>query len=1298
MIIDRIINKLYFKKYTLIDSYQDNNDIASPEDSATVIEKLFYTWIESLVKKGYRSPLQLRDIYQFPRRLQIDKTVDDGFGVVDYGRRWPLISHFYRKFTITNHLAIGFKTIAIVMSIVTPLVFKQLLNSIQTNQLSMHSLMWCIALFVSSLIGTMSVQHGYHWGMTSAIQVKSSLVSKIYEKMLRLNNYSKSLYSIGKIMNMVSADGDSFLYYFWDNHIELFLLPIQITGLLIVLFYVVGLAGLFGFIVMVVMLPVNTFLGGRASVCYRESLVYNDDRLSLISELINGIQFLKLYAWEKSFIDRIKEKRGPQLQWQWKMVIYWLLSNLLTQSLSAVVLLITLFFYSLFGHQLDVTIAFTSLTIFNNLRKPLEFLPESIQRILKLLESSKRIEDYFKAPEIGIEIDYEVTNTENEEIYIKNAHFDWTDGKGDASTLNTNVTKEINFRAPVGKLTMICGSVGSGKSSLLLSLMGEIHKTCGEVRSLKSVGYTSQQPFLMGCSLRENILFGKPYDRKRYLQVLEACALNLDIHQFPGRDQTEIGERGLNLSGGQKQRIALARALYADCQCLIMDDPLSAVDTRVAKHLFINAINGPLAEGKTRILVTHQLQYLSSADHIALFHNDTLIQGTYEELSQKGINFQSILDLKRLRPESEEDDDDQSLIDHELDGNTHDHDLKIPIDSLIVDQVDDGHMEMSKLIVEEERGSSDFGYGSWLLYARSGGSWYYFLFITFLYVLGQLVFQSSDYWLAIWSQSKSTSLSDSQSLASTATSDSYYLKIYLILIVSFIFLIGSRFVLLSRYALNAAKVLHDHMLLSVTLAPCQFFLENPSGRILNRFSRDVTDIDIKILPELSDILHCASTIIVSMLIMAYLNPYITLPLLVFVLPYVVVQRIYLPTSMELKRMEAVTKSPVFSILQETYQGLITIRVHQQQQRFIQELRKRLELNLRIFHFQYTTHRYMSMRLEIISSLVVLFASFIAVLQNNQENPGISSLMITTAFGMTGFISWGVKQVSDLSLKMNSVERVNTYINIPREGGSGISHELPSSQQVSNEWPKNGNIEFKDLSVRYKNTSDPVLNGITFSIQSQEKIGIVGRTGSGKTTLGFSLFRLVEACSGQIEIDGQDISQMSLYDLRSRLACVPQDPFIFSGSIRGNLDPFNQFSDHEIWTNLELVQLKKLVTHMPLKLNTHISEGGSGLSVGQKQLFCLCRALLRKSKIVLLDESSASLDFTTDSIIKSVIRNYLKESTVITVAHRLDTIIDSDKILVIDQGQLIEFDSPQNLMNLKNSKFSKLVNAFHLHHK
>eukprot|EP01133_Synstelium_polycarpum_P011567 gene11567-13500_t len=1022
----------------------------SPETDAGLFSRFTYSWASETVKRGAKRPLELTDIP--------DIILND-------------IGYCYTISFETNR---------------------------GSDTPSHYGWLWFFAMFLSAAINALSLQHEYWYVVLMSLEIRGALMSLVFRKMLRLNNTSRRAYA-GKIMNLVSVDVENIHEYFWNGFIDIVAQPIQILLLLALLCIVIGWSGLLGFAVMGLSTPLSTYIITKSNVHYLESLIFSDQRVKLIGEFISGIRFLKLYNWENSFIDRITGQRNKQLVSSRRRLILWAMDRTVAQMTTGLVLLVTFLTYTLTGNTLTAATAFPAVTIFLALRKPLQMAPEAFQRLLVSISSCDRLEEYFNSSESSSYNDLAGGSDRADasrvatDIVIENGEFDWNDDRDVANTevvtspkdditssltasdslavsmdemtaaQQTSVLKNINFLAPAGKLTVIVGRVGEGKTSLVSALIGEIRCVNGTIQVPPTIGYTPQIAWLVNGTLRENILFGAPYDAERYAAVIEACCLKPDLVHLPAKDLTELGERGVNLSGGQKQRISLARCLYGDADAYILDEPLSAVDAEVGKHLFDHCIQGMMSN-RTRILVTHQLQFIPSADHIVVMEGGALIQGTYDELQSRGIDFESIMKTKIIDVDQPAKTD--SMAKNSL-SNSH---VISMADCIVMDtgDVTDELVQKSKLFVSEERNKGVIGAETYIPYFRSGGPTILYIAVILVFFFSQLVFSASDYWLVIWTQNS----------LQPQRGPNFYLIVYAGFIAAFGVLITIRHLGISYLTWKASKVLHERLLNSVFFSPCSFFDQNPSGRILNRFSKDISDIDNRLVPAMADVLYCGSSVIVSLAMVVFLTPLVVIP---------------------------------FFVLQ-AFQGLNSIRVFKQQDRFIEEMDKRLDLNQRLFYHSFSVNRWLGLRMELLTSCVVLMTGIFALLATN-ITPARAGMAVSSALSVTGILNWAIRQFTDLEVRMNSVERVLAYVNSPSEGERDIEANRPPAG-----WPHAGQIEFRNLEVKYRPTMEPSLCGLTATIPPCSKVGIVGRTGAGKSTIGISLFRMIEASAGSIIID------------------------------------------------------------------------------------------------------------------------------------------------------------------------------------
>ncbi len=957
------------------------------------------------------------------------------------------------------------------------------------------------------------------------------------------------------------------------------------------------------------------------------------------------------------------------------------------------------------------------------------------------------------------------TSDEKNAVELKNASFTWD------KELNTGTLTNVSLEIKKGSCVAVVGSVGSGKSSLLSALIGDMVKLSGEVGVTGTVAYVPQQAWIQNATLRYNVIFGKNFTASVYDKVVDSCALRPDFDILVNGDKTEIGEKGINLSGGQKQRVSLARAVYSNRDVYLLDDPLSAVDSHVGKHIF-DQVLGPqgLLKNKTRILVTNSVALLPQVDTVIVVKNGEISEaGTYKELLSKGGDFADFL-LEHINDNGDFDDSKESDLEElkqELEatlgkerveaGIRKSKSDKSNISSLMSDDNDDKSMMsrqfsrgmsmegrggrgggnrgrggrgggqrgrggggqgpdrmFSRATSKEDpkksggsgrgrgrgaggRGGGNSGVGAgrgvggkggliaqervetesvkfkvYLAYAHAVGMWVAILVLGFQ-VLNQVFAVGTNIWLAEWSDDPNSSVPSVRNK---------YLGVYGALggLSAITVMISTLFVTIG--GLNASSVLHNTMLKNVLHAPMSFFDTNPKGRIVNRFAKDVDYVDRAIPMTFSALLRLGFSVIGTIVAICYTSPYFIAVIVPLSLVYWFVQNIYVKTSRQLKRLESNSRSPIYSLFGETLSGVSTIRAFNMERKFILDNEANVDHNQSCYHPNLAANRWLSIRLEMLGNIIILFAALFAVIQRDSLDPGLVGLSLSYASQITMMLNFLIRQTSQVETNMVSVERIKEYQD---ELAQEAPYTMPE-QDPSPEWPQYCVVDFEDYQARYRPGLDLVLKGISAHIESGEKIGIVGRTGAGKSSLTVGLFRLVEPAGGQIRIDNVDITHMGLGFLRSRLTIIPQDPVLFSGTLRSNIDPFEAYSDDDIWRVIGLSHLKAFVSNLPSGLGYEIAEGGTNLSVGQKQLVCLARALLRKTKILILDEATAAVDLETDDLIQSTIREEFGDCTVITIAHRLNTILDSNRIMVLSDGKIVEFDDPNTLLRDEASLF------------
>nr|KAJ3421673.1 hypothetical protein HK105_002724 [Polyrhizophydium stewartii] len=1058
---------------------------------------------------------------------------------------------------------------------------------------------------------------------------------------------------------------------------------------------------------MVILGPIQDKLWRVMAGIRKEVAPITDRRVRLTQEGLQGIRVLKFFTWEKPFLQQIEDLRKKEVRLNLKKSIAAALSFII-YSLTA-------------GGDLDPARIFSSLAWFNQLPMPLVFLPQVFSSYADATVAIKRIQELLLAPEIeapatidpaaknAVEIvdgdftwdtlppsdentdaaqdNKDAAKTDKPRWFVVKNKGDKKGGAGeevelevaetvaDSSSLDTprSTLRNINLAIPRGKLVAVVGPVGSGKSSLLNALVGEMKHVKGSVTFSSRLGYASQQAWIQNASVKDNILFGQPLDQERYHAVIRDCSLEKDLEILADGDLTQIGERGINLSGGQKQRVNLAHMVYFNADIVLLDDPLSAVDAHVGRALFDNCIQGALA-GKTRILVTHQLHFLPRVGYVIVMRDGEIAeQGTFSELMAANGEFATL--MRNYGGVGDSESDDASELDDKNGAVAHRH-AHARAANATGDAEASGKQEVRELMQTEDRATGTVNGQVWLSYfvAAGGGSFALGLTLILLFMQGSQ--SASSIWLAIWSDSSVPNFGANQ-----------YIGVFMgISVASAIayFLYGTY---LAVQGTRAGRVLHEAALSNVFRAPVGFFDTTPLGRIINRFSKDQDGIDTTLIDAFRMFLETLSLSLASFALIIYATPLFAIPFVPVLAMYYVVQMVYRKSSREIKRLDSITRSPLFAHIGETLNGTATVRAYREQDRFIVRNNELINTNFAPYFLVFGCSRWLSVRFEFFGSLLVFFSAMFGVLSRDSSSfsPAFFGLAISYLLQITANLSWCIRQFTDMEIAMNAVERVNYYAHKLELEAAEITDVRPPAG-----WPAKGEIEFKDVSMRYAPDLPLVLKSVSFSIRNKEKIGVVGRTGSGKSSLMQVLFRMVEPASGAIVVDGITTSELGLKDLRSGLGIIPQDPVLFSGTFRRNLDPFGEHTDAELWDALERANIKAKVAESNSGLDGEVQENGENLSVGQRQLVCLARAMLKKPRVLVMDEATANVDYETDAIIQKCLRQDFGDSTVLTIAHRLNTIADYDRVMVLSAGEIVEFDTPQALVAKEGGVFRSMV--------
>ncbi|XP_058980632.1 multidrug resistance-associated protein 1 isoform X10 [Musca domestica] len=1314
-----------------------------PENSASFLSRITYQWFDTMAWRGYRNPLEEKDLwdlrpqdsckevmpifaYYWNKNVRKNYKVDPNQPKVKFsngkvsfdnphgaknGKKKgdasimpPIIKSFGGVFLFGSMM----KLMTDVLTFAQPQVLRWIIGFVEDyedeKQPQWKGIFYAVLLFLLAAVQTIILGQYFHRMFIVGLRIRTALINAIYRKALVLSNATRKESTVGEIVNLMAVDAQRFmdlttyLNMLWSA-------PLQIGLALYFLWQLLGPSVLAGLAVMIVLIPVNGVIANRIKTYQIRQMKYKDERVKLMNEVLSGIKVLKLYAWEPSFEKQVLEIREKEIATLKSTAYLNASTSFLWSCAPFLVSLVTFATYVLIDENnvLDATKTFVSLSLFNILRFPLTMLPMLISNLVQTQVSVSRINKFMNSEEL------DPNNVQHDPkkphpLSIENGTFSWGDGEITLKNINMHVKKNT--------LCAIVGTVGSGKSSVVQAYLGEMEKISGTVNTVGSIAYVPQQAWIQNSTLRDNILFGKPYDRKRYNRVIDACALRPDIEMLSAGDQTEIGEKGINLSGGQKQRISMARAVYSDADLYFLDDPLSAVDSHVGKHIFEQVI-GPkgLLAKKTRVLVTHGITFLPQTDNIYVMKLGEISEnGTYQELLNKKGDFSDFL-MQHLQ-EGGEEAEDLDVIKQQLEGTLQSDELKNQFrkvitlakqeslsDSVSVRSFESGTSslrrrkrmdsqtsvttvaskkdmeEQGKLIETEKSQTGGVEFAVYKHYIKSVG-----IFLSMATLILNFVFQAfqigSNLWLTKWSNDKN--------VANDTGLRDMYLGVY------GAFGFGQ---VITRYLSGLALAigcLHSSMsvfhvlLLKVFKWPMELFDTTPVGRIISRFAKDIDTCDTVLPLSFQSFLNTCFSVLATIVVISMSTPIFLAVIIPIAFLYYFAQRFYVATSRQLMRLESVSRSPIYSHFGETVTGVSTIRAYAVQDRFIDESDNKVDKNQICKYPSLIANRWLAIRLEMVGNLIILFASLFAVL-GGQTNPGLVGLSVSYALQVTQTLNWLVRMSSDIETNIVAVERIKEYGETKQEAPWEIENS-----KVPRDWPEQGQVCFEDFKVRYREGLDLVLRGISFKIAGGEKVGIVGRTGAGKSSLTLALFRIIESAGGRILIDGIDISTLGLHTLRSRLTIIPQDPVLFSGSLRINLDPFEVKSDEEIWKALELSHLKTFVKSLPSGLNHEITEGGENLSVGQRQLVCLARALLRKTKVLILDEATAAVDLETDDLIQKTIRSEFADCTILTIAHRLNTILDSDKVIVLDKGEISEFDSPNNLLNNPQSAFYSMA--------
>ncbi|KAL7913363.1 P-loop containing nucleoside triphosphate hydrolase protein [Trichoderma velutinum] len=1311
-----------------------------PEEYATVFSKLTFSWMTPMMRRGYKAFLTENDLWGLTRADQTKKTGEELEEAWKHElKRRPnspsLWLALFRAYGGPYITAAFFKIGNDIAQYIQPQLLRLLITFVAsynveskssegTPQPIVQGATIAFAMFACAVFQTTMIHQYFQLAFVTGMRIKGGLASTIYRKSLRLSNEGRSTKTTGDIVNYMAVDAQrlqdltQFAQQAWSA-------PFQIIICMVSLYNLVGWSMMAGIVVMVIMMPVQGLVARMMRNLQKEQMKNKDARSRLINEIINNMKSIKLYAWGSAFMAKLNFVRNEQELKNLRRIgatqavanFTWNTAPFFVSCSTFTVFVLTQ------DRPLTTDIVFPALALFNLLTFPLAVLPMVLTSIVEASVAVGRLTAFLTAEELqsdAVTIGPAPQEMGEETVLIRDGTFSWNRHE------DKNALTDINYTAYKGELSCVVGRVGAGKSSFLQSILGSLFKVKGSAEVRGSVAYASQQCWILNATVKENIVFGYRWDADFYEKTVKACALVDDFAQLPDGDETVVGERGISLSGGQKARVSLARAVYARADIYLLDDVLSAVDSHVGRHIIENVL-GPrgLLSTKTRILATNAISVLKQASYITLLKDgETVERGTYEQLvARKGL----VADLLRtaghdstnassssssgessetstvIEPLSSQDKEELEEAQEQVPEMA-----PIKIGSSVADKPRSSSMATlrrastasfkgprGKLTDEEVASSSrtkqakehvEQGKVKWSVYgeyAKENN-----LFAVAIYMIALLAAQTANIggsvWLKEWAEQNQK--------AGANYAIGKFIGIY------FAFGIGSSLLTVLQTlilwifcSIEASRKLHERMANAIFRSPMSFFDTTPAGRILNRFSSDIYRVDEVLARTFNMLFVNVGKSGFTLGIIAVTVPAFGSLIIPIALAYYWIQRYYLRTSRELKRLDSVSRSPIYAHFQESLGGVATIRAYRQQERFQLENEWRIDANLRAYFPSISANRWLAVRLEFIGAIVILAAAgfaIMAVASNSHISAGQIGLAMSYALQITTSLNWIVRQTVEVETNIVSVERVLEYARLPSE-----APEIIPSRRPPVAWPAKGEVDFKNYSTRYREGLDLVLKNINLDIKSHEKIGVVGRTGAGKSSLTLALFRLIEPVTGQIDIDNLNTSSIGLLDLRRRLAIIPQDAALFEGTVRDNLDPGHVHDDSELWSVLDHARLKDHVASLEGGLEAKINEGGSNLSQGQRQLVSLARAMLTPSNILVLDEATAAVDIETDAMLQATLRSPLfSNRTIITVAHRLNTILDSDRVVVLDKGEVVEFDTPSELYKKQGIFFNLMKQA------
>ncbi|CAH6719287.1 oligomycin resistance ATP-dependent permease Yor1p [[Candida] jaroonii] len=1350
----RLFSFLFSKDVPPVNSPEERQPY--PWKRTNLISRGLLYWLYPILYKGYKRTLVPDDLYYLTEELTVEHMHEKFDNILQEHIKYyeskhlqknPDLSNFkwpkfliplclYKTFPLQYTMSCIFLGLSFVCQALSPLITRRIIDFVEFQALGFERTLnkgigYTLGAVVLIYINGLLLNHFFHNAMVTGAQCKAILSKSLLMKSFKLSSKAKQNFSVGRITSLMTTDLSRIdLAIGFQPLVVCFPIPVIIA--VVLLLTSIGVTSLSGIGLFIVSLVVCVLLTTKLFNTRELVVDFTDERIGLMREILTNLKVIKFYAWELAYKLRITKVREQEMKYLFTIKVlrnfitaYAVTLPTLTSMLSFVVLWAT-------DSMKSPGKVFSSLSLFSILAQAIMLLPIALATGADALIGFNRLRDFFSADEYDHKLDQHLNSFEDKfftgdaaparnngpySIEVKKGKFSWENSKDSeldddlwdlkdltkkqkqkvlkkrekqrAKDLKNgkipiesiqvdpnhyaverfNGLRDVNLKIKKGEFVVITGVIGSGKSSLLNALAGFMKIIDGDLKIYDKLLLCST-PWIQNTTIRENITFGSEFDVFKYQKIIKACALEDDLKEFPARDFTEIGERGITLSGGQKARINLARAVYANPDTILLDDVLSAVDSRVGKHIIDNLFNGLLVN-KTRVLATHQLSLIDNADRIVYLNGDgTIDVGTIDELSGRNANFKSLFDINVEMTEGKD-----IYTKPEEESNTHEEFEEGEI-------IGDG-----KIIEDEERGTNSISWDVYKKYINLGSGIFgysaapIFILLVCLATFFQLF---TNTWLSYWTEKRFP-----------GKSDHFYVAFYVGFAFLTVIFTAIEFTMLAYMNSRSAETLNVKAVEKVLHAPMSFVDTNPLGRILNRFTKDTDSLDNEIGEQLRLFLFPLATIIgIIILCITYL-PYFAIAVPILAFAFVFISNFYQGSSREIKRLEAIQRSLVYNNFNETLTGMNTIKSYNMEHVFIKRNDQYINKMNEAYYLSIATQRWLSIHLDIVAVVFALIICMLCITQQFNISASSTGLLLSYVIQIVGLLSLTIRSMTQVETEMNSVERLYHYaFKLEQEAAYNKTEFAPPQ-----EWPQTGFIEFKNVSLNYRPGLPLVLKDLNFNVYPGEKIGICGRTGAGKSSIMTALYRLSELQSGSILIDGLDISDMGLFELRSRLSIIPQDPVLFQGTIRKNLDPFNESTDEKLWDSLrrsglidsQVLDQVKVTKYDPKNKIEHdklhkfhldqlVDDDGENFSLGERQLIALSRALVRNSKILILDEATSSVDYETDFKIQQTIAREFSNCTILCIAHRLKTILNYDRILVMDQGEIIEKGVPLSLFN------------------